>query len=82
MANYEYARFGAGFVRRDTDNLPTDGTSGWVSCAADDVPESFTAAEKMVSIRRDSILAGGGEFFVCRGRDRRAAGRCCQRISR
>lgn len=47
MAEYEYSRFGNGFVRRTKDT-----TDDWMSCPQDDVPAEFFAEETKTAARR------------------------------
>jgi hypothetical protein len=53
--DYEYARFGAGFVRRKAGS-----SDDWMSCARDDVPADFFKGEERTQVRRDT---GGDPYY-------------------
>lgn len=55
MADYDYQRFGSGFVRRAKDS-----SDDWYSCARDDVPQDFFREEQRVQVRRE---VGGDPYF-------------------
>lgn len=71
MEEYEYARFGNGFVRRVKDS-----TDDWMSCAQDDVPGEFFREEMKREMRRTGEmidtprdLPAGGVFIGAGGSD-------------
>lgn len=51
---YEYNRFGDGFVRRAKDT-----GDDWAECQLDDVPADVLKAEQQAQVRRDIRDAGG-----------------------